>query len=117
MTTGKATKAEFADEYVRNRDIIKLIEKTKVDVTDRLTSTEAIVEIVLDDGDVLSRQIDTEKLEIPEDKIASGLETKFLSLLPPSVTHQKAENLIKAVMNLEEIPDIRDVVRLLPPNA
>jgi len=114
LTTGKATKAEFTDEYVRNRDIIALIEKTTIDVTDRLTSTEAIVEIVLDDGNVLSEQIDTEKLDIPEATVTSGLETKFLGLLPPGLTHQKAEGLIKAIMGLENASDIRDVAQLFP---
>jgi 2-methylcitrate dehydratase PrpD len=117
LVTGKATKAEFVDDYILNEDIVRLIDKTTVEISNRLTTTEANVEIVLENGAILSEQIDTETIEIPEADIASDLEAKFFSLLPPNITRQKAEHLFDTIMNLEEVSDIRKVVRLLPVHA
>ena len=117
LVTGKATKIEFTDEYLRDQEITALIQKTTVAISHRLESTAAALEIVLDDGTALSEQLDTEKLDIPEEKISSDLKEKFLSLMPPAATQKQTEYLVNAVMNLDDISDIRDVVRLIPTHA
>lgn len=114
LVAGKATKTEFVDESVLSPDIIGLIEKTTVEISDRLTTTEANVEVVFDNGAILSEQIDTETIDIPEADIASGLEEKFFSLMPKDATRRKTERLIETIMNLEDVSDIRQVVGSLP---
>ena len=114
LVEGQAAERVFTLEKIEDPLITELVEKTSVQVVPSLTTTEAVVEFILDDGRSFREQIDTETLVLSPDKIESDLIKKFESLVSGFERKQDVEALIETVLALDKMEDLNALVQLLP---
>lgn len=116
LLTGQAVEAQFTRENVQNHLVKKLIEQTTVEVLPHLRSTEAAVEVILQDGTTVHEQVDTENMYPPEEGIPSELISKFRGLMPDSAAGEEVDTLIESIVALEGARDMGRVAGLIPCN-
>jgi 2-methylcitrate dehydratase PrpD len=118
LTTGTCWREQYTEERIKDRYILDLAEKIVVVKDDELDALydekwPAIVEVQTKDGKVLSARRDIMKGE-PEYPLSDGeLKQKFNSLAADAVSPDRAEQLWRAIFQLEESPSVSELTRLL----
>jgi 2-methylcitrate dehydratase PrpD len=73
LVEGGAIDRSFTMDHITNPIIVDLVGKTTVQVVPEMNTTEAEVEIVIQNQRTFRKRIDTEKLNFPESRVQQGL--------------------------------------------
>ena len=114
LVDGKADENSFIDENISHPLIHTLIKKTKVTVDEKLSSTEASVDVGLQDDKVYTERIDTLKNQSGNHRLIEELKNKFINLVSSTIDNKDIQELYDAIMNLEFLSDITTLIKLCP---
>jgi 2-methylcitrate dehydratase PrpD len=109
--------AYFSEEYIRDPEIFKLTEKTKLipDVSpDKAFSTE--IQVKMKDGKVFSARTETPRGQIYKTPLTTGeIKAKYRANVDFSQTVpvKNAEKALELILKLEELKDVRELTNLL----
>jgi len=103
----------YSDAAAADSGLRAMARKIKVLTMEGLQTAETDVHAALSDGRKLSCHVDMGVAEPDLHKQAARVETKFNALASPVVGALQAECLLKALLNIEEASDVRDVLSAL----
>jgi len=107
LLEGKAMDGQFTPKQLGNPLLQDLLKKAKVAIDAKLTTTEAAVDICLQDGMVVCEQIDTEKVRLGDEEILPALKEKFQNLVALGGLAE-SQGIIGSIFDLERLPDMEE---------
>ena len=107
---GKAGPGQYADEVVRDPEVVGLRDRIEAEADEGLRADEAVVEVVLRGGEVLRRHVEhaVGSLEIPMSD--SQLEEKFLDQVSLVLGREGAEEASRIAWRVGEAEDVAAVI-------
>lgn len=114
---GKLGPAQLTERHIVDPAIIALAKKVTVQADEELNKmypdkTASRVEIVLKNGERLTKQVDIPKGD-PRDPMDAADITEKLMLFAGSRDHKNLEQIVNVILNLDKAEDIRDLVSLI----
>lgn len=115
---GKALPEQYADDQVHRADLVDLAGRVTVAVDDTLPrGVSCRMVVTLSDGSEVQCQVDDPKGSVGNPLSNSELTDKFRSLAVPVIGEDRANEVIDAVWNFEQISDVADFVLLVTPKG
>ncbi len=109
---GRANESEYADEVVRNPDVVALRDRVRATTDPAVKSyLEAYVSITMRDGRVLERHVPHARGTLQRPMSDADLESKFSALVEPVLPAQRIAELTRLCWGAEELPDIGSIAR------
>lgn len=109
---GRANESEYADEVVRNADVIAIRDRVHAIVDREVTSfLEAHVSITLRDGRVLEHHVPHALGTLQRPMSDADLEAKFRALVEPILPGERTSELIDLCWKAEALTDIGAIAR------
>ncbi len=112
LAEGIASENMFTDERVLDPQMVALRKKVKAQIIPEFKDTEARVSITTKDGQRYTSHVTTPKGDPRNPPSDQELEDKFHSLAAFILPEAKIKRLAKVIWNLEELKDIRNLIRL-----
>lgn len=115
---GEVWRDQFTLELIHDEELLDFARRVQVvpdEELDKLYDEKwpSIVEVTCRDGRVFAERRDLPKGEPEYPCSLNDMREKFLSLASDTVTVERAEEIWKTIMRLEELPDIRELTALL----
>lgn len=116
LLDGDVTVAQFEKDRWRARDVMALIEKTRVKVGEALIAKRpkgrgASVEIVFTSGPSIHETVETPEGDAERPLTQASLERKFMSFAIPVVGSETAARIMSIVGKLDELSDVRQLTQ------
>ena len=106
------TKA-FTDTKVNDPVVVELMKKITLESTDELKALEAVTRIETTSGKVFTASMDVMS-DIPELETKKvKIRDKFIDLSSPAIGESRAEELADAIMTLETLDNVRNLLALM----
>ncbi len=120
---GKVFIDDFTDKSIRDREVLELAQKVKVEIDPKLDKipqmiTPARIELTTKRGKHLSKVVEYVKGHPKNPMTMAEVTEKFRRCLPFAsipLEQGKVDQLIEAVSHLEEVEDVRRLAKLLTP--
>ena len=114
---GTVDQSHFDDEYLRDRQLLDLVSKVEVSVSEEANqmAPEAMlceVEVVTSNGERHSRRVAYHKGHYKNPLSDIELEDKFRSLAGPVLAKERVEGLLDRLWRLEDVADIGEIFEL-----
>ena len=114
---GTVDQSHFDDEYLRDRQLLDLVSKVEVSVSEEANqmAPEAMlceVEVVTSNGERRSRRVAYHKGHYKNPLSDSELEDKFRSLAGPVLAKEQVEGLLERLWRLETVEDLGEIFEL-----
>lgn len=113
LLEGEATDRSFSMNNIRHPIITELVGKTLVQVLPTLTSTEAEVNVILQDGTSYRERINTETMTLTLDQIQTRVIHKFCSLIDKYTKNSDVDGLVDNFLNLGKYENLREFTQQL----
>jgi len=115
---GALTQHHFDDEYIHDRELLDLVQKVKVEVSEE--ANRRVPEAMLCDVEVVTRAGRKYSAEVAYHKghhknplTDAEVEDKFRSLAKDLLTPAQTEALLQRLWRLDEAPDVRELMGLM----
>lgn len=115
LIEGNARQSQFTDENVRRPDVVALRDRVRAVVTPGVKESQAVVIVRTTDGRELTERVEAAS-GTPENPLSDDdLVGKFMDLVLPVLPREKAEKLVEACWELDQLEDVSTLVRLATP--
>ena len=109
---GRANESEYADEVVRNPEVISLRDRVTATIDPAVNSyLGAYVTVTLNDGRVLEHHVPHALGTLQRPMSDADLEAKFRALVEPVLPQARIDELIKLCWNVERLDDVGVIAR------
>lgn len=112
LAEGAAGEDKFTDQKVLDPQMVALRRKVKAQIIPEFKDTEARVTITTKDGQKYTAYVTAPKGDPRNPPSDQELEDKFRSLAAFVLPEAKINRLAKAIWNLDEVKDIRNLIKL-----
>jgi 2-methylcitrate dehydratase PrpD len=115
LVEGNARQSQFTDENTRRPEVVRLRDEVRAVVEPGLKESQAVVTIRTVDGRELVERVEaatgTPEKPMPDDELVD----KFMDLVLPVLPRDRAERLVEAVWELDEMEDVSSLAALSAP--
>ncbi|MDN5347982.1 MAG: hypothetical protein PWP65_1546 [Clostridia bacterium] len=112
---GRAGERQFSDEVVKDERTVALRKKVKLITDEKMREDEARVRIILNDGRVLEEYVGHAKGSRENPMTDKELEDKYRDLVAGILPPAKIEDSVRLAWDMENLADVRDLVRACCP--
>ncbi len=112
LIKGKVGEDEFAEESIRNPDIVQIRDKVTMEKNESMPENNSLVVIEMRDGRKLEKHIDINEVFKDPGKKEESLRNKFKDCATKVLSEDQSEDLYARIMELEKIGDISEVIAL-----
>ena len=108
----RVAEQEFADPFIRRRDVITLRDKVTVQPDAQIREDEAHVTVKLRDGRTLQQHVEHATGTAERPMTDRDIETKFRALCEPYLPASQITSLIDRCWNIADVPDAATLAQL-----
>ncbi len=113
---GRIGRAEFAQEWVEDPEMVSLVRRVKVEPDPELSAIApakrpAIVQITTRSGQSYSHRVDFRKGDPENPPTQQELEDKFRDLASTSLSSEEVESTLRAISRVEGLDDVSSLLR------